>query len=127
MRPDPVEVVLAVAAGAALGALRLDQAAALVDAEVLDAGPGQLGCDRDRVDRAPARAVRPSSLPPGSGWTLCVVTAMRYIKPVITNTGSRRPGQPIGGRRMLMRTDPFREFDRLAQQVLGAGRPAARR
>ena len=28
---------------------------------------------------------------------------------------------------MLMRTDPFREFDRLAQQVLGAGttsRPA---
>ena len=22
---------------------------------------------------------------------------------------------------MLMRTDPFREFDRLAQQVLGAG------
>lgn len=26
---------------------------------------------------------------------------------------------------MLMRTDPFREFDRLAQQVLSAGRPAA--
>ncbi|MHB9861434.1 Hsp20/alpha crystallin family protein [Streptomyces sp. YIM S03343] len=26
---------------------------------------------------------------------------------------------------MLMRTDPFREFDRLAQQVLGAARPAA--
>ncbi|MEU6539419.1 Hsp20/alpha crystallin family protein [Streptomyces sp. NPDC047000] len=26
---------------------------------------------------------------------------------------------------MLMRTDPFREFDRLAQQVMGAARPAA--
>lgn len=26
---------------------------------------------------------------------------------------------------MLMRTDPFREFDRLAQQVFGATRPAA--
>ncbi|MGW1954218.1 Hsp20/alpha crystallin family protein [Streptomyces sp. NPDC001920] len=26
---------------------------------------------------------------------------------------------------MLMRTDPFREFDRLAQQVFGAPRPAA--
>ncbi len=26
---------------------------------------------------------------------------------------------------MLMRTDPFREFDRLAQQVFGSARPAA--
>ncbi|GGZ22554.1 Hsp20/alpha crystallin family protein [Streptomyces poonensis] len=26
---------------------------------------------------------------------------------------------------MLMRTDPFREFDRLAQQVFGTARPAA--
>ncbi|MFF5492047.1 Hsp20/alpha crystallin family protein [Streptomyces aquilus] len=26
---------------------------------------------------------------------------------------------------MLMRTDPFREFDRVAQQVFGAARPAA--
>jgi HSP20 family protein len=26
---------------------------------------------------------------------------------------------------MLMRTDPFREFDRLTQQVFGAARPAA--
>jgi HSP20 family protein len=31
-----------------------------------------------------------------------------------------------GGKAMLMRTDPFRELDRLAQQVLGtASRPAA--
>src|SRR5690606_7135383 len=62
--PDPDQpghVVLAVAPGAARRAVRGDQTAALVDPEVLDAGAGQLGGDRDRVERVATGAHRASS------------------------------------------------------------------
>jgi len=50
--PDQaLDVLLAVATGAALGALGRDQAATLVDAEVLDRRTGELGGHRDRVQR----------------------------------------------------------------------------
>ena len=62
---QPVEVVVAVAAGAALGAVRLEQAAALVEPQVLHAGAGQLGGHRDPVHAARAgRVRRPSSALP---------------------------------------------------------------
>ena len=52
---EPLDVDLAVAAVAALRASRLHEAAALVDAQRLRVHAGELGCDRDDVDRLAAR------------------------------------------------------------------------
>ena len=56
---QPLDVALAVAAAAALGAGRVDQALALVDAQGLGVDAGQLGRHRDDVDGAQATLVGP--------------------------------------------------------------------
>src|SRR3954454_20914492 len=126
--PYPVEVVLAVAAGAAVGPLRLDQATPLVHAEVLDARAGELRGHGDPVHAAAPRVLRCRHR---CQPFLQIPTCLHRL-PEIYKTCNRcdRFSGATGGVEvdvMLMRTDPFRDFDRLAQQVFGAGttsRPA---
>ena len=60
---QPVDVVLAVAPAAALGAARVEQALALVDAQGLGVHAGQLGGHRDDVDGPGSRIVAHLTLP----------------------------------------------------------------
>jgi HSP20 family protein len=123
------KVVLAVQPGAALGALRLEESALLIGAEVLDPGADDVGSNGDAVD-APGRIVLSHLSQAGRSNKLALASAFDwcYKKSIVVSI-------PLGNNiatvlevtTMLVRTDPFRDFDRLAQQLLGNGttsRPA---
>src|ERR1700684_2220656 len=73
------------------------------------------------------RQARPYVVSPVCGMRKSKSSLVRYLLPVV-NKFYERDTHPTrqGGPAMLMRTDPFRELDRLTQQVFGTtARPAA--
>ena len=124
---QPVDVVAAVEPGAAGRPVRGDEAAGARRRG--GSGPWSRPSRRPPRWRRPRPAVRSSHLLPvdhgRSGLEPDGFT--RYIKPVTQRYRSptRRPAS-FGRRSMLLRTtDPFRDFDRLTQQLFGTtNRPA---
>src|SRR5687767_516233 len=76
--------------------------------------------DVARATGRPGRGDLRACLPDSGGWSDF------EDRRIIAGYGPRTPDFEAGGGVMLMRTDPVREFDRLAQQMFGTRmRPAS--
>ena len=133
--PQPLEVVGTVAAGAARRPIGFEEAARFVQPQVLHTHADEFGCGRDAVyaagalcighRRVPFRLFRPRSS--------CVIGCECCIKSIAHTTDRRvrsvdqeEHHNEVEVDTMLMRTDPFRELDRLTQQVFGTQGTLAR-
>src|SRR5690606_16025451 len=139
---EPADVLVAVHAGAALGPGRGEQALLLVEAERGRRCADQPGGHRDGVDGLVgerARVLGHYGLP--GGGARCAPGDLRspmkvsfllddvYSPESVVENLSESASGSLGSAMMevtgmLMRTDPFREFDRLAQRVFSEARPA---
>ena len=138
---QPVQIVGAVAAGAAVSAVGLEQAAGLVQPQRLHSHADEFRSDGDAVHAAPCLGSGPIHHASPSLENFCSsVSCPQHASTAIKNlqqppqiaSGDRWLQESINSTRvmevdtMLMRTDPFRELDRLTQQMFGADGTLAR-
>lgn len=131
---EPVEVVGAVPAGATGRSLGFYEAAGLIKAQVLGRHSDELGGDGDAVDAAVAMHVRSGgSVQISSCLPLAMLPRVLYKIYRAHHRSSRATCGPpwsitvdMEVIMMLMRSDPFRELDRLTQQVFGTQGTLAR-